>query len=215
MQIALALYPGFTALDIIGPFQVLSALPGATCVFVAAEAGPVRDDTRAVELRAALGFAECAEPDVIVVPGGMHTMRCIPDHPILDWLRRTSPKARWTASVCTGSILLAAAGLLKGQRATTHWAAMAALESFGAVPVSERVVFGERIVTAAGVSAGIDMALQLAERLVDKDAAMAAQLAIEYDPAPPFQCGSPKSAPKELVAAVAARLAKAVAPPAR
>ncbi|HYE92492.1 MAG TPA: DJ-1/PfpI family protein [Terriglobales bacterium] len=215
MQIALALYPGFTALDIIGPFQVLSALPGVRCVFVAAQAGPVQDDTRVVELRAALGFPECVDPDVIVVPGGMHTMRCIPDHPILEWLRRTSPKATWTASVCTGSILLAAAGLLKGQRATTHWAAMPALESFGAVPVSERVIFSDRIVTAAGVSAGIDMALQLAERLVDKEAAMAAQLAIEYDPAPPFECGSPKTAPTELAAKVAGQLARAVTPPGR
>jgi transcriptional regulator GlxA family with amidase domain len=210
MQIALALYPGFTALDIIGPFQVLSALPGATCVFVAAEAGPVQDDTRAVTMQAPLGFAQCEDPDVIVVPGGMHTMRCIPDHPIIGWLRSTAPKTRWTASVCTGSLLLAAAGLLRDAEATTHWLAMPALAALGAVPCERRVIFGDRIVTAAGVSAGIDMALSLAERLVGREAAMAAQLAIEYDPQPPFSAGSPRTAPPALVEQVRKQLARAV-----
>lgn len=210
MQIAFALYPGFTALDVIGPFQVLSALPGARCAFVAEAAGPVADDTRAVELRAALAFDDCPRPDVIVVPGGMHTVRCIPDHPIIGWLRRASGTARWTASVCTGSLLLAAAGLLDGREATTHWAAMPALASLGAIPKAERVIFHERVVTAAGVSAGIDMALVLAERLVDRDAAMAAQLAIEYDPNPPFRAGSPSTARPDLVDLVRQRLARAV-----
>jgi transcriptional regulator GlxA family with amidase domain len=212
MQIALALYPGFTALDIIGPFQVLSAIPGARCAFVAAAAGPVQDDTRAVELRAALAFDECPAPDVIVVPGGLHTMRCIPDHPIVGWLRDAAPRASWTASVCTGSLLLAAAGLLKGVEATTHWLAMPALEALGAVPTAKRVIFHERLVTAAGVSAGIDMALALAERLAGRDVAQAAQLAIEYDPAPPFASGSPRTAPPEIVERVRAQLARAVTP---
>ena len=210
MQIALALYPGFTALDIIGPFQVLSALPGARCAFVAAEAGPVVDDTGAVELRAALGFAQCPAPDIIVVPGGLHTMRCIPDHPILAWLRATAPRAQWTTSVCSGSLLLAAAGLLDGVEATTHWLAMPVLRGLGAVPTERRVVYGDRLVTAAGVSAGIDMALALAQRIAGAEAAAAIQLAIEYDPQPPLNAGSPRTAPPAVVERVRASLSKAV-----
>jgi transcriptional regulator GlxA family with amidase domain len=213
MQIALALYPGFTALDIIGPLQVLSALPGARCTFVAAAAGPVVDDTGTVELRAQVSFADCPAPEIIVVPGGRHTMRCIPDHPILAWLRASSPAARWTTSVCTGSLLLAAAGLLQGAEATTHWLLMPVLKRLGAVPSERRVVFGDRIVTAAGVSAGIDMALALAERIAGRDAAEGIQLIIEYDPEPPLNAGSPRTAPPELVERVRAELARPVVPP--
>jgi transcriptional regulator GlxA family with amidase domain len=174
---------------------------------------PVVDDTNAVELRAQVSFADCPAPEIIVVPGGRHTMRCIPDHPILAWLRASSPAARWTTSVCTGSLLLAAAGLLQGAEATTHWLLMPVLKRLGAVPSERRVVFGDRIVTAAGVSAGIDMALALAERIAGRDAAEGIQLIIEYDPEPPLNAGSPRTAPPELVERVRAELARPVVPP--
>jgi transcriptional regulator GlxA family with amidase domain len=209
MQIALALYPGFTALDIIGPFQVLSALRGARCAFVAGRPGPVLDDTGAVELHAPLGFADCPAPELIVVPGGLGTMRLIPHHPIVEWLRTASRTAAWTTSVCTGSLVLAAAGLLQGAEATTHWLAMPSLRALGAVPVERRVVFGERVVTAAGVSAGIDMALALVERMHGREAAETVQLAIEYDPPPPRDAGHPTKASPALVERVRERLSKA------
>ena len=209
MEIALALYPGFTALDIIGPFQVLSALPGSRCAFVAERPGPVLDDTGAVELLAQRSFTDWPTPELIVVPGGLGTMRHIPDHPIVDWLRSASRTAVWTASVCTGSLLLAAAGLLQGTEATTHWLAMPTLRRLGAVPTDRRVVFSGRVVTAAGVSAGIDMALALVERMRGREAAETVQLAIEYDPQPPCDSGHPTKAAPQIVTRARDRLGRA------
>ncbi len=212
MKFAFALYPSFTLLDIIGPFQVLSALPGATCAFVAERRGGVRDHTGVTTLEATQSFDELRDPDVIVVPGGIGTETLVEaKHPILDWIRTVHPGTTWTTSVCTGSLLLAGAGLLQGEDATCHWAAYDLLEGLGAKPTAERVVFRGKVVTAAGVSAGIDMGLTLVERLHGTALAQAIQLAIEYDPQPPVDAGSPAKAPKEIVALVRGMMA---APPA-
>ena len=212
MQIALALYDRFTALDVIGPYQVLSALPGAEAFFVAAERGLVPDDSGAVRLEATRAFAEVSRADVVVVGGGPFTHTLIPDHPIIGWLRALHPHTQWTTSVCTGSLLLAAAGLLHGREATSHWMMLDFLGSLGAKPTPRRVVFaGERIVTAAGVSSGIDMALALVERMQGRPQAEMVQLAIEYDPEPPVDAGSPAKARPEIVAGVQQRFAALVA----
>ncbi|HXZ86062.1 MAG TPA: DJ-1/PfpI family protein [Myxococcota bacterium] len=203
MRIALALYDRFTALDIVGPYQVLSALPGSEICFVAEKRGPVADDSGAVRLEASRSFAEVREADVVVVGGSPFTHTLIPGDPIIPWLREIHARTQWTASVCTGSLLLAAAGLLNGLDATSHWLMLDLLGSLGAKPTLRRVVFaGERIVTAAGVSSGIDMALALVERMRGRDAAEIAQLAIEYDPQPPRDAGSPAKARPEIVAGV-------------
>jgi transcriptional regulator GlxA family with amidase domain len=206
MQIAIALYDRFTALDAIGPYQVLSSMPGAEVVFVADRRGPVADDTvLTVDVGAA--FDEITAPEVVVVPGGMITRRMARDgHPVIDWVKAVHPSTTWTTSVCTGSILLAAAGVLDGLDATSHWAALPQLEAFGARPTLERVVVHdeERIVTAAGVSSGIDMALHLVARIQGPEVAQAIQLAVEYDPQPPFDAGSPAKAPAEVVELVRA-----------
>jgi transcriptional regulator GlxA family with amidase domain len=200
MKIAFALYESFTMLDIVGPFQVLAAVPGAEGAFVAAERGLVRDHTGLARLEATRSFADFPDPDLVVVPGGIGTEKLIPArHPILDWIRAVHPRTTWTTSVCTGSLLLAAAGLLEGVEATCHWAAMDLLAGLGAKPTSERVVFHDRIVTAAGVSSGIDMGLALVQRMHGTPLAQAIQLAIEYDPQPPVDAGSPAKAPKEIV----------------
>lgn len=196
MQIALVLYPGFTNLDIIGPFQVLTDVPGHDTVFVAAEAGPVIDHTGKCPLLAAATFDEVLTPDVVVVPGG--SIEDL-DGPVVPWLRRVHPSTTWTTSVCTGSIYLAAAGLLEGIDATTHWARADVLEGLGAHYTQERVVERGKVMTAAGVSAGIDMALTLLDRMHGPAMAQAVQLAIEYDPQPPFDSGSPSKAPAEIV----------------
>jgi putative intracellular protease/amidase len=173
MDIVIPLYPRFTALDAIGPYEVLSRLPGAEVTFAATEAGPVTTDT------------------------GVLTM--LADAPLIDWLREAHEYTQWTTSVCTGSLLLAAAGILTGMRATTHWAALELLGSLGATPVEERVVRVGKVVTAAGVSAGIDMALTLAALVAGDEVAQAIQLSIEYDPQPPFSAGSVSTAPPEVV----------------
>lgn len=207
MKIALALYPGFTALDIIGPFQVLSALPGVDVRFVAHEKGLVLDHTGRLSMEATERFDALSAPDVLVVPGGLGTERLIPHDPILAWIRRAHETSTWTTSVCTGSLLLAAAGVLEGLEATTHWAAMDALAALGAKPTSQRVVFQGKVVTAAGVSAGIDMGLALVERMYGRTLAEVIQLAIEYDPMPPVDAGSPAKARPEVVALARAALA--------
>lgn len=200
MKIAFALYESFTLLDIIGPFQVLTCIPGVEAAFVAAEPGLVRDHTGVTRLEAARGFDGFRDPDVIVVPGGVGTERLVPArHPIVDWIRDVHARTTWTTSVCTGSLLLGGAGLLEGLEATTHWAAYDLLAGFGAKPTPERVVFQGKIVTAAGVSAGIDMALALVQRMHGTPLAQAIQLGIEYDPQPPVDAGSPAKAPKEIV----------------
>lgn len=200
MEIAIPLYPGFTALDAVGPYEVLSRLPGATVRFVAAAAGPVTTDTGMLTLVAERSLDAMPTPDVVVVPGGFGTRALLGDEQLLGWLRGAHETTTWTTSVCTGSLLLAAAGILDGLEATTHWAAMALLGELGATPVQRRVVEQGKVITGAGVSAGIDMALTLAERIAGRSTAEAIQLGIEYDPEPPFDCGSPAKAPHAVAA---------------
>jgi putative intracellular protease/amidase len=203
MQIAIPIYDGFTALDAIGPYDVLSRVPGAEVVFCAAEAGPKRTESGMVAITADASLAQVDAPDVVVVPGGTGNRRLLdPDGVYPSWLRSVHPGTTWTTSVCTGSLLLAAAGVLDGTDATTHWAAREELGAMGAVPVLERVVERGKVMTGAGVSAGIDMALRLAERLTNADVAQAIQLGIEYDPDPPYDTGSLEKASPELVALV-------------
>ena len=203
MRIAIPLFERLTALDAIGPYEVLQRLPGATVTFVGERAGTsVRTDNGFLGLTVDAAFADLPDPDVVVVPGGIGTRAILKDHPILDWVRTAHATSRFTTSVCTGSLVLAAAGLLDGLTATTHWGAYDALAALGAVPTPERVVehLDRRIVTAAGVSSGIDMALRLSELLVDDIAAKAMQLMIEYDPQPPFDAGSVAKAGDEVMA---------------
>jgi putative intracellular protease/amidase len=199
MRIAIGLYDMFTSLDVMGPYQVLSSLPGAEVTFVAAEAGPVTDESGFLTVTAQKSFDELPDPDILLVGGGTITGTLVPDHPIVEWIARAHPKTTWTTSVCTGALLLAGAGVLKGIEATTHWGAMDDLARLGAKPVSERVVRRGKIVTAAGVSAGIDMALTLAAEIAGVDFARTLQLMIEYDPHPPFDSGSPAKAGPETV----------------
>jgi len=199
MRIAIGLYDMFTSLDVMGPFQVLSSLPGAEVTFVAAEAGPVTDESGFLTVTAQKSFAELPDPDILLVGGGTITGTLVPDHPIVEWIARAHPKTTWTTSVCTGALLLAGAGVLKGVEATTHWGAVDDLARLGAKPVPERVVRRGKIVTAAGVSAGIDMALTLAGEIAGADFARTLQLMIEYDPHPPFDSGSPAKAGPETV----------------
>jgi len=200
MNTAILLYDGFTALDAIGPYEVLSRLPGARVTFVAADAGPVRTDNRMLAIDADARLADVPAPDIVLVPGGPGEVAARAGGPALDWLRAAHETSTWTTSVCTGSLILAAAGLLDGRRATGHWLAMDKLRELGADAVAERFVFDDKIVTAAGVSAGIDMALALAARIAGDDVAQAIQLGIEYDPHPPFGAGSPDTAPPDIVA---------------
>ncbi len=202
MQIAVLLFDRFTALDAVGPYEVLAHLPGAQVVFVAARPGPVRTEVGSLALTADAALTEVLSPDVVVVPGGPGQRRHMGDGPIRDWLPTVDATSTWTVSVCTGSLLLAAAGLLTGRRATTHWLAHDQLAPLGAVPVTQRVVTDGKYLTAAGVSAGIDMAFTLAGRIAGDAVAQAVQLAHEYDPQPPYQAGSPDRAPREVLAAV-------------
>jgi len=199
MQVAVLLYDRFTALDAVGPYDVLGRIPGAQLTFVAAEPGPVRTEQRSLALVADAPMREYPHPDIVVVPGGFGTRDLLEDEEILGWLREAHEHTKWTTSVCTGSLLLAAAGFLDGLEATTHWLARDELAALGAVPVPDRVVRQGKIVTAAGVSSGIDMALHLAALEAGDTVAQAIQLGIEYDPAPPFDAGSPEKAPADVV----------------
>jgi putative intracellular protease/amidase len=204
MNIAILIYDRFTALDAVGPYEVLSRLPDSTTTFVAEIAGPKRTDTDVLALTADASIADVPSPDILLVPGGPGQSALMDDGPVHEWLRKAHETTTWTTSVCTGSLILAAAGLLEGKRATSHWTAMEELGSLGAQATAERVVFDGKIVTAAGVSAGIDMALALVARIAGDELAQAIQLGIEYDPQPPFQSGSPEKAPTEIVDAVLA-----------
>lgn len=199
MEIAIPLFDRFTALDAVGPYEVLSRIPNATVKFVASEPGPKRTETRMLTINADASLAEVPEPEVVVVPGGHGTRALMNDEEILSWLRHAHAHSQWTTSVCTGSLLLAAAGILDGVEATTHWLELATLAHFGARPVERRVVEQGKLITAAGVSSGIDMALTLAARISGSDVAQAIQLGIEYDPEPPFDAGSTRSAPDRIV----------------
>ncbi|AWI32061.1 DJ-1/PfpI family protein [Streptomyces tirandamycinicus] len=200
MQIAFVLYDGFTSLDAIGPYEMLSRLPGAETVFVAEEAGPVQNDQGTLVVAAERALHEVTAPDIVLVPGGPGSRRAMLDETVLAWLRTADATSTWTTSVCTGSHLLAAAGLLEGRRATSHWLALDDLVPFGAEPTGERVVFDGKYVTAAGVSSGIDMALHLLGRIAGDEVARTVQLLTEYDPQPPYDAGSPQKAPQRLVA---------------
>jgi transcriptional regulator GlxA family with amidase domain len=206
MQIAFFLYDHMTALDAVGPYEVLSRMPGVETVFVAEQRGPVRCDTRQLALVADASIAEVTSADIIVVPGwsGARQETLLNPGTAHEWLRQVDTGTTWTTSVCTGSLVLAAAGLLSGRRATTHWLATDALAQLGAEVTHDRVVFDGKYVTAAGVSAGIDMALTLAATVAGESTAQAVQLGIEYDPQPPFDAGSVTKAPLQIVSAMTA-----------
>lgn len=216
MQIAIVLYPGFTALDFIGPYEVLRWLPKAEVRFLWHEPGPITADSGVLVVGATHSFDETPCPDVILVPGGMTTTEHARDEKLLDWVRQAHRTATWTASVCSGSIILAAAGLLTGKRATSHWMALAALKAFGVTPVGdERIVHEGDIVTCAGVSAGIDLGLWLAGRIGGEDRAKVIQLSMEYDPQPPFDSGHMSKASAKTKTAAVALMAKDLAKPAQ
>ncbi len=202
MDIAIPIFDRFTALDAVGPYEVLSRVPGARVRFVAHEIGPVRADTRMLTLVGEASFEDVPSPEVLVVPGGKGTRALLDDERLLDWIRGVHETSEWTTSVCTGSLLLAAAGVLDGLDAATHWAAWGELGSLGARPTARRVVEEGKVITAAGVSSGIDMALTLAARIAGDDIAKAIQLELEYDPRPPFDAGSPEAAGADIVALV-------------
>ena len=199
MEIAIPLYDRFTALDAVGPYEVLWRVPGARVRWVGAEARTYATD-RGLQLVAEATFDDVPAPDVLVVPGGTGTLDALEDERLVDWIRAADATSTWTTSVCTGALLLGAAGLLAGRRATTHWAYLDRLADYGATPTSERVVREGKLVTSAGVSSGIDMALALAAEIAGADVAQAIQLRIEYDPEPPFDTGSIAKAPDHIVA---------------
>ncbi len=190
MDVAIPIFDRITALDAVGPYEVLSRLPDAQVRFIAAEPGLKRTETGMLALQADAALPELTEPDVIVVPGGYVTRELTCDETMLQWLRHAHEHSRWTTSVCTGSLLLGAAGILEGLEATSHWLFLDDLAAYGATPVSRRVVRQGKVITAAGVSSGIDMALTLAAEIAGDEVAQAIQLGIEYDPEPPFHSGS-------------------------
>ena len=205
MDIAIPIFDNITALDVVGPYEVLSRVPGARVSFVAQEPGPKRTENGMLALVADRALSELPSPDVVVVPGGFGTRALVADQELLDWLRDAHASSTWTTSVCTGALLLAAAGILNGLRATTHWLQYDLLRPYGVTPVAERIVRQGKIITAAGVSAGIDMALMLAGEIAGPELAHGIQLGIEYDPEPPFAGGSPATAPPEIVELARAR----------
>jgi putative intracellular protease/amidase len=200
-SIAIPLFPHFTALDGIGPYEVLQRIPHFDVTFIGHERGVVRSDNGMLGIEVDATFEDLTAPDVVVFPGGFGTRALMTDERVLEWVRSAHVSTMYTTSVCTGSLVLAAAGLLEGLTATTHWGALDVLAQHGAVPTGDRVVehLDQRIITAAGVSSGIDMALRLVELLVDRTAAEAAQLMIEYDPQPPFDSGSTAKASTAVV----------------
>ena len=199
MKIVIPLYPRFTALDAVGPYEVLSRLPDAEVVFAATEPGPISTDANMLTLVAEQRLADVTDVDIVVVPGGPGVPEMLADQPLIDWIAAVHPTTKWTTSVCTGSLLLGAAGVLEGLEATSHWMALDVLPAFGAKPTLERVVVQGKVITAAGVSSGIDMALTLASLIHGDEVAQAIQLGIEYDPQPPFDSGSPIKAPQAVV----------------
>jgi transcriptional regulator GlxA family with amidase domain len=199
MRIGIPLYDRFTALDAVGPYEVLSRVPGAQVHWLAAAPGPVRTDNDMLGLVADAAYEELPDPEIVLVPGGLGTRALLDDERILGWIRRAHETSEWTTSVCTGSLLLGAAGVLDGLDATTHWTELETLERFGARPSDQRVVEQGKVITAAGVSSGIDMALVLSTRIAGPEVAQMIQLGIEYDPQPPHDAGSRHKAPEEIV----------------
>lgn len=199
MEIALLIYDGLAPLDAVGPYEVMRNVPGWNVRTVAKQRGEVRDESGSLGLVADLALEELTAPDLVLVPGGAGNRPLLEDEELLEWLREVDRSTKWTTSVCTGSLLLGAAGLLEGKRATTNWLVLDALRDFGAEPVGGRFVEDGKVITAAGVTAGIDMALHLVAREVGPEVAQAVQLGIEYDPDPPFDSGSPEKAAPEIV----------------
>ncbi|HET7573730.1 MAG TPA: DJ-1/PfpI family protein [Solirubrobacterales bacterium] len=199
MEIALLLYDEMAPLDAVGPYEVLRNVPGWEVRTVAKTAGAIRDERGTLGLIADHSLGEVRAADIVLVPGGRGSRALMHDEELLGWLREVDRTTRWTTSVCTGSLLLAAAGLLEGRRATTNWLLLDVLREFGADPVGGRWVEDGKVLTGAGVTAGIDMALHLVAREAGQRVAQAVQLGIEYDPDPPFDCGSPEKAPAEIV----------------
>ncbi len=200
MDVAIPIFDGITALDATGPYEVLSRLPGARVHFLGIdEPGTKRTDNGMLGLAADRALTDFPHPDVIVVPGGYGTRALMHDEALLNWARAAHETSQWTTSVCTGALVLAAAGILDGLEATTHWLLLDKLADFGATPVNRRVVEQGKLITAAGVSSGIDMALTLAARIAGEDVAQAIQLGIEYDPQPPFDSGSTDKASPEII----------------
>jgi transcriptional regulator GlxA family with amidase domain len=199
VNIAIPIFDRLTALDAVGPYEVLSRIPGATVHFIAAEPGPKRTETEMLALMADESLDDLPEPEVIVFPGGYGTRELMADEHIISWLKHAHEHSQYTTSVCTGSLVLGAAGILNGLQATTHWMALDRLGELGATPVTRRVVEQGKVITAAGVSSGIDMALTLVDRMKGPELAQAIQLGIEYDPEPPFDSGSLAKAPPEIV----------------
>jgi len=205
MQIAIGLYPEFTALDAIGPYQVLTQVPGVEVVLCATEKGRLSDDNGLLHFDIEHTFDEISAPDITLVPGGFVTRRLARDHdPIVDWIASTHATSTYTTSVCTGALLLGAAGILDGLDATTHWYAYDELATYGAHPTEQRVVQQGKIWTAAGVSAGIDLALTLVAEIWGPEVSQAIQLGIEYDPQPPYDSGAPSKAHPDILALVQA-----------
>jgi putative intracellular protease/amidase len=204
MDIAIPLYDGFTALDAIGPYEVLARLPDARVRFIAHEPGPVKTDNGMLEIVAEARLEDVPNPEIVCVPGGWGTRALLEDERMLGWIRGAHETSDWTTSVCTGSLLLGAAGVLDGLEATSHWLELEALEQFGARPTGRRVVEQGKVITAAGVSSGIDMALTLAARIAGDEFAQGVQLLMEYDPQPPFDAGSTEKAPPQIVEGIRA-----------
>jgi cyclohexyl-isocyanide hydratase len=206
LQIGLLVFPKVTQLDLTGPLQVFSSVPGAQLHLIWKRIEPVTSDSVMV-LTPTTTFADCPQLDVICVPGGAGSDDLLNDEEVLAFLRRQAEGAKFVTSVCTGSLVLGAAGLLRGYRAATHWTAMDALPAFGATPTKTRVCIDRNRITGGGVTAGIDFALTLVSMLVDRPTAEAIQLRLEYNPAPPFTSGSPDTAPPEIVARLKERIA--------
>ena len=199
MQVAIVLYPGFTALDVMGPYEVLGRLPDTEVVFVAETPGLVVNDLQSLSVSVAADLDDVPRPDVVLIGGGPGQVEQMSDGPLHLWLRTVDRTSTWTTSACTGTLILAAAGVLQGRRATTHWGALSQLTLHGVTPASQRVVVDGHYVTAAGVSAGIDMALTLAGLIAGDDIAQALQLILEYAPEPPYASGSPDAAPTRIL----------------
>jgi putative intracellular protease/amidase len=210
VRIAIPIFDGLTALDAVGPYEVLSRLPGAEVTFVGIETGAKRTGVGSLALFADATLAQLPTPDVIVVPGGPGTRKLL-DSPLIGWIRAAHESTTFTTSVCTGSLLLGGAGILKGIRATTHWLEHDRLRDYGAICTAERIVEEGKVITSAGVSAGIDMCLRLAARIAGDSVAQSIQLSIEYDPEPPFDCGTPEKAPPAIVRLVRERAAQMAA----
>jgi cyclohexyl-isocyanide hydratase len=206
LQIGLMLFPRVTQLDFTGPLQVFSSIPGAEVHLIWKRIEPVSTDS-VMMLTPTISFADCPQLDVICVPGGFGTDDMVNDEEMLDFLRRQAEGAKYVTSVCTGSLVLGAAGLLRGYRATTHWSAMENLAPLGAIPTKTRVCIDRNRITGGGVTAGIDFALTLVSHLVDRRTAETIQLRLEYNPAPPFNAGSPDTAPAEILALMNERIA--------